>query len=65
MDQVLEIDGPTICEIKISPDQWISPKASSFKNADGKLESKPLDDMFPFLPVAEIDENRKLALQVK
>ena len=65
LDQVLEIEGPTICEIKISPDQWISPKASSFKNADGKLESKPLDDMFPFLPAAEIEENRKMALQVK
>lgn len=65
LDQVLEIDGPTICEIKVSPEQWITPKASSFRNAEGKLESKPLDDMFPFLPAAEIEENRRLALAVK
>jgi acetolactate synthase-1/2/3 large subunit len=65
LDRVLGIDGPTICEIKVSPEQWIAPKASSFRNAEGKLESKPLDDMFPFLPVSEIEENRKLALAIK
>jgi acetolactate synthase-1/2/3 large subunit len=65
LDQVLGIDGPAICEIKVSSEQWITPKASSFRNAEGKLESKPLDDMFPFLPAAEIEENRQMALAVK
>lgn len=65
LDKTLQIDGPVICEVKVSPHQWIAPKASSFRNADGKLESKPLDDMFPFLPANEIEQNRKMALLIK
>jgi len=61
IEQTLATDGPAICEVMVSPAQWISPKASSFRNAEGKLESKPLDDMFPFLPQEEIEENRRLA----
>ena len=57
-------DEPVLCEIMISPEQWISPKATSFKNAEGKIESKPLDDMFPFLPAEEIEENRRLAQSI-
>jgi acetolactate synthase-1/2/3 large subunit len=59
--KVVDAQGPVLCEVMISPEQWISPKATSFRNAEGKLESKPLDDMFPFLPVEEIEENRRLA----
>lgn len=58
---VVNVDGPVLCEVMVSPEQWISPKATSFKNAEGKIESKPLDDMFPFLPADEIEENRRLA----
>lgn len=60
----IDTDGPGICEIKISPDQWISPKATSFRNDKGQLESKPLDDMFPFLPFEEIEANRRRAVQI-
>jgi acetolactate synthase-1/2/3 large subunit len=59
--RVLNAEGPVLCEVMVSPDQWISPKATSFKNAEGKIESKPLDDMFPFLPEEEIEENRRVA----
>jgi acetolactate synthase I/II/III large subunit len=59
--EFMKSDGPGLCEVMVSPEQWISPKATSFRNADGKLESKPLDDMFPFLPAEEIEENRRLA----
>ncbi|MFM0152678.1 thiamine pyrophosphate-binding protein [Paraburkholderia sediminicola] len=58
---VVNAHGPVLCEVMVSPEQWISPKATSFKNAEGKIESKPLDDMFPFLPADEIEENRRLA----
>ncbi|VVE01107.1 thiamine pyrophosphate-binding protein [Pandoraea anhela] len=59
--EVVNTDAPVLCEVMVSPEQWISPKATSFKNAEGKIESKPLDDMFPFLPAEEIEENRRLA----
>ncbi len=61
ISEFLQSEGPGLCEVMISPEQWISPKATSFRNAEGKLESKPLDDMFPFLSPGEIDENRRLA----
>ena len=53
----LEQDGPMICEVNISLDQVIMPKASAFRRADGTLESRPLEDMAPFLPREEIWEN--------
>lgn len=54
---VLQADGPVLCEVMISPQQWISPKASAFRRADGTLESRPIEDMEPFLPRDEIWEN--------
>jgi len=54
---VLSVDGPVLCEVNISPEQGITPKASSFVREDGTIESRPLEDMFPFLPRQEIWEN--------
>ncbi|KMY86513.1 Acetolactate synthase large subunit [Candidatus Paraburkholderia calva] len=61
LSEFMKSEGPGLCEVMVSPEQWISPKATSFRNAEGKLESKPLDDMFQFLPAEEIEENRRLA----
>lgn len=61
LESVLREEGPFICEVMISPDQWITPKATSFKNSEGQIESKLLDDMAPFLSDQEIEENRCLA----
>ena len=57
---VLEIDGPVVCEVIVSPDEEIQPKASSFRRDDGTLESRPLEDMAPFLPREEIWHNMHL-----
>jgi acetolactate synthase-1/2/3 large subunit len=58
--RVLALDGPTLCEVKISPDQEITPKASAFRRQDGTLESRPLEDMSPFLAREEVWENMHL-----
>jgi acetolactate synthase-1/2/3 large subunit len=50
----------SICEVKISPDQAITPKASSFRHPDGRIESRPLEDMAPFLPREEVYANMHL-----
>jgi acetolactate synthase I/II/III large subunit len=60
IERVLAQPGPVICEVKISPDQIITPKASAFRRPDGTLESRPLEDMAPFLPREEIWENMHL-----
>lgn len=57
---VLAEDGPVLCEVMISPDQEITPKASAFRRPDGSLESRPLEDMYPFLPREEVHENMHL-----
>jgi acetolactate synthase-1/2/3 large subunit len=57
---VLAESGPVLCEVMISPDQEITPKASAFRRPDGSLESRPLEDMYPFLPREEVYENMHL-----
>lgn len=55
---------PRLVELNVSTKQWISPKATAFRNEKGKLESKPLDDMAPFLTSEEVERNRTLAFAV-
>ena len=55
--QVLDSDGPFLCEIMLTPDYIFSPKLSSQKMPDGRIVSKPLEDMFPFLDREEFKQN--------
>ncbi|RJQ37084.1 thiamine pyrophosphate-binding protein, partial [Candidatus Microgenomates bacterium] len=54
---VLSKAGPMICEIMMDPRQPLIPKVSSFVRPDGKLISKPMEDMYPFLEREEFYEN--------
>ncbi len=47
--ETLEYDGPVICEIMTPEMQPIVPRVSSEKLPDGRMVSKPFDDMSPFL----------------
>ena len=58
--RVLGRRGPTLCEVRISPTQPRTPKASSFRRDDGTMESRPIEDMFPFLPREEVHRNMHL-----
>jgi acetolactate synthase-1/2/3 large subunit len=49
-------EGCIICEVNISAEQRIFPKASAFRCPDGTFESRPLEDMAPFLPREEVWE---------
>lgn len=53
-------DAPGICELMLAYEQAVSPKASAFRREDGTLESRPLEDMAPFLPREEVYENMHL-----
>lgn len=46
-----------ICQIFVTPEQAVEPKASSRRTEDGKLVSAPLEDMAPFLDRGELKEN--------
>ncbi len=55
--KVLSCDGPVLCEVKLSKNQRFIPKVSSQLRSDGRMVSKPLEDMFPFLPREEFLSN--------
>lgn len=56
----LALEGPALCELILSPTQGRSPRVTSFRREDGTLESRPLEDMFPFLPREEVYANMHL-----
>jgi acetolactate synthase-1/2/3 large subunit len=51
--------GPSavVCDVRLSPEYKFAPKLSSEKRADGKIISKPLEDMYPFLDRQEFKSN--------
>jgi acetolactate synthase I/II/III large subunit len=55
--RVLEHPTAALCEVIISPKQPRAPRASSYRREDGTMESRPLEDLFPFLPREEVHEN--------
>jgi acetolactate synthase-1/2/3 large subunit len=56
-ETALERSGPFICEIMLTPDQPFAPRSSSKKLADGKMISRPLEDLAPFLDREEYKSN--------
>ncbi len=57
--EALEFDGPVICEVMMPEWQLIVPRVSSEKKPDGSLVSHNFEDMFPFLPEAEMQANMR------
>ena len=54
---VLAARGPVVCEVMLSTTQRFMPRVSSEKKPDGTVVSKPLEDMYPFLPRDEFRRN--------
>lgn len=57
LSKVLSMDGPVICEIFVSREQNFEPKSSAKRLPDGTMVSPPLEDLSPFLPEEEMEEN--------
>ncbi len=55
--QILERPGPVICDVEITENQFTAPRVSSSKRADGTMESKPMEDLWPFLDRDEFLSN--------
>lgn len=54
---VLNMDGPVVCDVMIDPDLQMAPKLSSMAMPDGAMVSKPLEDLWPFLDREEFKNN--------
>jgi len=57
IQEVLDYDGPILCEVVIQKDYIFAPKLSSRKLEDGTMVSTSLEDMYPFLDRKEFEEN--------
>lgn len=55
--EVLTFPGPVICDVKSPYWQFIGPRISSDKLPDGRMVSRPYEDMFPFLDKKEMNAN--------
>jgi len=55
--RVLEIKGPVVCDVHVLPDEVRAPRLQSYQRPDGSFVSKPLEDLFPFLPREEFLAN--------
>ncbi|MDD4929261.1 MAG: thiamine pyrophosphate-binding protein [Gallionella sp.] len=57
LTQLMAASGPMILEVMCPQNQEIIPTASSKKMPDGRMVSKPLEDMYPFLDREEFLAN--------
>jgi acetolactate synthase I/II/III large subunit len=55
--EIIQHDGPMICEVIVSPDQQTAPRVSSKQMPDGRMASAPMEDLWPFLPREEFMSN--------
>ena len=55
--EVLHMEGPVFCEVKVDAEQKFEPKSATKRLEDGTLVSAPLEDLAPFLPEEELAEN--------
>ena len=49
--------GPVLCDVNVLPDEMRAPRLQSYQKPDGSFVSKPLEDLFPFLPREEFLSN--------
>jgi acetolactate synthase-1/2/3 large subunit len=55
--RALAMEGPVLIDVHVIPDEMRAPRLQSHQKPDGSFVSKPLEDMFPFLPREEFLAN--------
>ncbi len=55
--RALAMEGPVVIDVHVIPDEVRAPRLQSYQKPDGSFISKPLEDMFPFLPREEFLAN--------
>jgi len=57
IEKILDSNESFICDVRLETDYIFSPKLSSERTPGGKIISKPLEDMYPFLDREEFKQN--------
>ncbi|MGA8669987.1 MAG: thiamine pyrophosphate-binding protein [Terracidiphilus sp.] len=55
--RALKMEGPVVVDVHVIPDEMRAPRLQSYQKPDGSFVSKPLEDLFPFLPREEFLAN--------
>lgn len=55
--KVLDMRGPVVADVRVIPEEFRGPRIQSVQLPDGRFVSKPMEDLFPFLPRDEFREN--------
>ncbi len=55
--RVLDSPGPCVCRVAALSDEPRQPRVASYQKPDGSMASRPLEDMYPFLPRDEFLAN--------
>ena len=55
--RALAMEGPVMVDVHVIPDEVRAPRLQSYQKPDGSFVSKPLEDLFPFLPREEFLAN--------
>ena len=61
--RVLSRGGPLVCDTFVLPDEFRGPRLSSVQRPDGSFVSKPLEDLYPFLPREEFLSNMLIPVE--
>lgn len=56
--EALNAPGPVICTVHADITQKVLPKQANYMREDGRMTSRPLDDMAPLLRREEMEENQ-------
>ena len=54
---LLESPGPALCQVQLDTAQEFEPRLKSRQLPDGRMVSPNLEDMYPFLPPDELEQN--------
>ena len=55
--KVLDMPGPVMVDVHVIPEEIRGPRIQSVQLPDGRFVSKPMEDLWPFLPREEFLEN--------
>jgi len=62
LDRFLAAQGAGLAEVVLDPEQLFEPKLAARQLPDGKIVSPSLEDMWPFLPRQELQQNMLVPL---
>jgi len=65
IEEILDFDGPVICDVFMDPEQFFHPKLTPAINQEGVIVSPPLEDLSPLLPRKELKSNMLIGLHEK